>query len=239
MTPPLVLSLFPGLDGFGMGFEMEGFCVVAGPDLQWGRRVEDFHPTPGRFDGVIGGPPCQRFSPLANLVRHVRGEAALAPNLIPEFERCVAEAEPVWFAMENSPFAPVPNVPGYVVHDVVLNNRWFADEPGVGIGQVQQRKRRFSFGTRYGARLIFDVAAFEHPKWERAVLASESHASRVPYNPRGVKGPNRFPTHALEQAPFTVEGAYRLVGNAVPIPMARAVARAVKRAMGYETEAGS
>ncbi len=28
----LVLSLFPGLDLFGKGFEAEGFCVVRGPD---------------------------------------------------------------------------------------------------------------------------------------------------------------------------------------------------------------
>ena len=172
MTPPLVLSLFPGLDGFGMGFEQEGFCVVAGPDLQWGRRIEDFHPPAGCFDGVIGGPPCQRFIPLANLVRHVHGEDALAPNLIPEFERCVTEAQPNWFVMENSTFAPVPVVPGYVVRSVALDNRWIGD----GIGQVQHRRRLFAFGTHTGKELILDVALFEHPEWERAVMA------RSPYH---------------------------------------------------------
>ena len=29
----LVLSLFPGIDLLGRGFEAEGFCVVRGPDL--------------------------------------------------------------------------------------------------------------------------------------------------------------------------------------------------------------
>jgi hypothetical protein len=29
----LVLSLFPGIDLFGRGFEAAGFCVVRGPDL--------------------------------------------------------------------------------------------------------------------------------------------------------------------------------------------------------------
>ncbi len=32
----LVLSVFPGIDLLGRGFEAEGFCVVRGPDLLWG-----------------------------------------------------------------------------------------------------------------------------------------------------------------------------------------------------------
>jgi len=33
MSPPLVLSLFPGIGLLDMAFEQEGFCVVRGPDL--------------------------------------------------------------------------------------------------------------------------------------------------------------------------------------------------------------
>lgn len=39
----LVLSLFPGADLFGMAFEAEGFCVVTGPDVMFGRDIRDFH----------------------------------------------------------------------------------------------------------------------------------------------------------------------------------------------------
>jgi DNA (cytosine-5)-methyltransferase 1 len=65
---PLVLSLFPGIGLLDMAFEEEGFCVVRGPDLLWGGDVYTFHPPVGKFDGVIGGPPCKRWSRLAHMV---------------------------------------------------------------------------------------------------------------------------------------------------------------------------
>jgi len=147
----LVLSLFPGIGLLDHAFEAEGFCVVRGPDVLWGGDIRTFHPPSDRFDGVIGGPPCQRWSRLANLVRHVHGEDALAPDLIPEFERCVSSAQPAWFLMENVPEAPPAKVGGYDVHTLVLNNRTI--DRGDGIGQAQQRRRRWSFGTPDGRRL--------------------------------------------------------------------------------------
>jgi DNA (cytosine-5)-methyltransferase 1 len=65
----LVLSLFPGIGLLDMAFELEGFCVVRGPDVLWGGDIRRFHPPSGKFDGVIGGPPCQAFSKLANIVK--------------------------------------------------------------------------------------------------------------------------------------------------------------------------
>src|SRR6266850_356350 len=124
----LVLSLFPGIGLLDMAFEEEGFCVVRGPDLLWGGNVKHFHPPAGKFDGVIGGPPCQAFSRLVHLVRSLYGESAVKPNLIPEFERVVAEAAPDWFLMENVPDAPMPEVQGYLglrnwVRDVWVNGK--------------------------------------------------------------------------------------------------------------------
>ena len=74
---PLVLSLFPGIGLLDMAFEEAGFCVVRGPDLLWGGDVRTFHVPAGRFDGVIGGPPCQAFSRL----RHLNPKAGI-PYLI-------------------------------------------------------------------------------------------------------------------------------------------------------------
>lgn len=139
----LVLSLFPGGDLFGLAFEREGYCVVTGPDVIFGRDIRAFNPPLDRFDGVIGGPPCQPFSPLVHLVR-ANGREPKHGNLIPEFERVVYEARPSWFVMEESPFAPVPNVPGYAVTDFVLDNSTL--DRGDGFGEAQMRKRRFSFG---------------------------------------------------------------------------------------------
>src|SRR5262245_63772419 len=97
---PLVLSLFPGIGLLDMAFEQEGFTVVRGPDVLWGGDVRRFHPPAGRFEGVIGGPPCQAFSQMVGLNRF-NGVAPRFGNLIPEFERCVGEAQPDWFLMEN------------------------------------------------------------------------------------------------------------------------------------------
>jgi DNA (cytosine-5)-methyltransferase 1 len=142
----------------------EGFCVVRGPDLLWGGDIRRFHPPAGRFDGVIGGPPCQAFSRLRHLVTALYGADKLKPNMIPEFERVVAEAAPGWFVMENVPDAPEPVVPGYGVGSTLLNNRW--------LGERQNRLRRFSFGSLSGARLHVPDFALTHPVFEPAVCST-------------------------------------------------------------------
>src|SRR5437016_11300690 len=91
----LVLSLFPGIGVLDRAFEEEGFCVVRGPDLLWGGDIRRFHVPAGRFEGVIGGSPCQAFSALVALIRH--NGHRVADDLIPEFERVVCEAQPAWF----------------------------------------------------------------------------------------------------------------------------------------------
>ncbi len=60
----LILSLFPGIDLLGRAFEETGFCVVRGPDLITEGDIRSFSPPTSRFDGVIGGPPCQDYSRL-------------------------------------------------------------------------------------------------------------------------------------------------------------------------------
>lgn len=229
----VVLSLFPGIGLLDMAFEAEGFVVVRGPDLLWGGDVRNFHPPAGRFDGVIGGPPCQAFSQINQAAR--KGLQALAPNLIPEFERVVSEAQPEWFVMENVPAAPRPEVCGYLVSALMLNNRW--------LGAVQNRLRRFSFGTTDGRALDVsaDLVALESVEYEGCFTANASqwdreHGGRS----RSVRTREELrkglrlqglPEDHLDHAPLTVEGAIRAVGNGVPIPMGRAVARAVRRAL--------
>ncbi len=145
MKTQLVLSCFPGIGLFDMAFEEEGFFIVRGPDPIFGGDIRKSHPPAGRFDGLIGGPPCQSFSSLVHLVR-ANGHEPKFGNLIPEFERCIDEAQPDWFVMENVQAAPKPVVKGYGVHSFLLNNAWLlADD---GFGQEQERKRMFSFGLR-------------------------------------------------------------------------------------------
>lgn len=243
----LVLSLFPGIGLLDRAFEEEGFCVVRGPDVLWGGDVRRFHPPSGRFDGVIGGPPCQLFSQL----RYLNPKAGTKQgNLIPEYERVVGEAGPSWFVMENVPAAPEPVVSGYVVRSLVLNNRW--------LGQVQDRERRFSFGSRQGAALDItpSLSVFEPAEYSQAVTRSSrmvnvklggSGRVKRTYTEAGQRhGPSQGPRTGvqdmlalqgappdwLDDCPFTEAGKRLMIGNGVPIPMGRAVARAVRRAMG-------
>lgn len=179
----LVLSIFPGIGLLDMAFEAEGFRVVRGPDVLWGGDIRRFHPPAGKFDGVIGGPPCQTFSSLARLVR-ANGHEPKFGNLISEFERCVAEAMPAWFVMENVPTAPEPVIDGYGVKAFMLDNSWL--NSGDGWGEEQRRVRKFCFGMRGVAdppsllRWI-DLAVF--------LLPDAQQAQEAPMN-------NGFPTPA-------------------------------------------
>ncbi len=237
----LVLSIFPGIDILGKGFEAEGYCVVRGPDLLWGGDVRGFHPPAGVFEGVIGGPPCQVFSRL----RYVNPLAgAKTGNLIPEFERCVSEAAPKWFLMENVREAPIPVVEGYVVDPTILNNRW--------IGEVQNRAHRLSFGSLDGSRLSYEVSIFESLLYEPRICASDARRTPVKLLAgsqlrRGT--PDARPPRTIHEAcelqglpptmfddgPFLQKAKLAMLGNAVPLPMARALAKAVRQATGHES----
>jgi DNA (cytosine-5)-methyltransferase 1 len=226
----LVLSLFPGIGLLDRAFEEEGFCVVRGPDLLWGGDIRNFHPPAGKFDGVIGGPPCQAFSKLRRLVEHQGYQ--VAENLIPEFERCVTEAQPNWFLMENVKAAPNPNILGYEIVSLTVNNRW--------VGGEQHRERRFNFGTRDGRQLIIDVVAFEAIAWLPTVLAGHGpiKCSSKPYTKRmsipDMCEAQGLPRDFMDHAPFTAMGKRKVIGNGVPLPMGRAIAKAVREAIMAE-----
>jgi DNA (cytosine-5)-methyltransferase 1 len=230
----LVLSLFPGLGFLDMAFEQEGFCVVRGPDLLWGGDVKHFHPPAGKFDGVIGGPPCQAHSRLVHLVR-AQGHR-VAPDLIPEFERIIHEARPAWWVMENVPAAPV-----------------LADAVGSALtrdaecGGVTSRERRWSWGGIHllipppTRRTVAHRAVVRDPR--EIPVAIGGTGKRKP----GVTGGTLphvgkslsiedmlrrqgFPGDMLDGCPLIVTGKRDAIGNGVPLPMGRAIARAVVRA---------
>lgn len=129
----LVLSLFPGIDLFGHAFELEGFCVVQGPEIEFGRDIKTWNIVRGFFTGIIGGPPCQMYSPAAQ-------GSSPAEDLIPEFVRAVVMGQPSWFGMENVRQAPVPQVPGYAIKSTLID-AWH-------YGARQKRIRRFTLGYK-------------------------------------------------------------------------------------------
>jgi DNA (cytosine-5)-methyltransferase 1 len=238
----LVLSLFPGIGLLDMAFEEEGFCIVRGPDLLWGGDIHRFHPSAGKFDGVIGGPPCQAFSQANQMGR--LGRQKLAVNLISQFERSVYAAQPQWFLMENVRQAPTPRVLGYVVKSALFNNR--------DAGGVQNRVRRFSFGSRDGRPLLLRPVALQAVEYAPCVTANgaqwDSRRARISRGLEDVRPRSRadrsgrmlahyirwqgLPHDFLQSAPFTLKEKVRMVGNGVPLPMGRAIARAVRQALG-------
>ena len=231
----LVLSLFPGIGLLDQAFEEEGFCVVRGPDLLWGGDIRKFHPPRNRFDGIIGGPPCQRFSGLGNVNRARWGEDSVMPDMIPDFVRCVEDARPSWFLMENVPGAYEPAPKGYTVTSRMCDNRWCGGE--------QQRRRRFSFGALHthqpfhieGVALealdrIPTVVSTGQADWKGS--AQRNRASIDLMSKAQGLDPARF-----EHSPFTVTELRRAIANGVPLPMGRAVARAVSVSMAEVTAA--
>ena len=234
MGDALVLSLFPGIGLLDMAFEEEGFCVVRGPDLLWGGDVRRFSPPAGRFDGVIGGPPCQFASRLRHMVEAAGNQTAV--NMIPEFERCIELARPRWAVMENVVEAPTPEVTGYATSNEVIRDVW--------VGGETNRLRRFSFITREGYRLRIETAAL-HPVGEPTVLAGHGLAPSQRDKRNGATVMSLAETCRLQglpedfadALPFTTHGKRKVIGNGVPLPMGRAVARAVKAALTMERAA--
>lgn len=209
----LVLSIFQGAGLLDRGFEQAGYCVVGPGDILWGRDVRDFTPARHAFEGVIGGPPCQDFSKARRAPPTGVGVAMLK-----EFTRVVTVAEPEWFLCENVPGVPDLVIPGYKIQRLNLN----ASECGL----PQNRLRCFQFGSRDGAGLV--IPRCDTPaRVEPCALATEGKRSvrRTFADFCELQGlPRHFDLSGLSQAL-----RYRLVGNGVPVPMARVVATAIQR----------
>lgn len=217
MFRPLVLSLFPGLDLFGKAFSDLGYSVVRGPDLMLGDDVREFHVPPNRFDGVIGGPPCQDFSALNRDRNQAAGQA-----MLDEFSRLVDEAQPNWWLMENVIGVPDLIIDGYGWQRFHLDLAWFTD---------CSRLRCFQFGQ--AADLMLDTitpsSSFDSPILHTAVLATDDRP---------------FPTmKALQGLPpdfdlpwFNVQGKKAAVGNGVPMAMGRYLAVTIMKQV-YQIDA--
>lgn len=225
----LVLSLFPGIGLLDQAFEEEGFCVVRGPDLLWGGDVRRFHPPADRFDGVIGGPPCQSWSKIGQTNMARWGVDSVMPDMIPEFVRCVEEAQPAWYVMENVVGAPLPDVAGFTEHAETLRDHWFGGET--------QRERRITFGgdacvVGPWKRSLHQQMTLSHPNPAKVILSTGQCGEGGPRASIGRMAASQgFDASRFECSPFSRTELRRAIANGVPLPMGRAVARAVKLAL--------
>lgn len=207
----LVLSIFPGIDVLGMGFEREGFTVLRGPDKILGGDIRTFHPPPGVFVGVIGGPPCQDFSKNRRAAPTGYGK-----KMLEEFQRVVEEARPVWWLMENVDRVPDLQIPGYSWQRIDLKANEF--------GLPQSRLRHIQFG--HCEQMVLTV-----PRGN-TVNASEPCCMATEGKKANRRNWSTFCTLQglppdFELETFSRTGRYQAVGNAVPLPMARALAQGI------------
>lgn len=213
----LILSLFPGIDLLGRAFEESGFYVVRGPDVLWGQDIRTFHAPSNKFDGIIGGSPCQDFSNARRAAPTGEGVELMA-----EFARVVTEAQPDWWLLENVERAPDLDVPGYFVQRLTIN--------ALECGSRQNRNRKFQFGSKSGI-IITPQRQPKPPKSERlpTAMATDGLRSNRP-------GWSEFCQRQGLPATFDLPGwstaaKYRSVGNGVPIQMGRTMARAILQAV--------
>jgi len=207
----LILSLFPGIDLLGRAFELEGFCVVRGPDSLWGGDIRDFIPPAGRFDGVIAGSPCQDFSGARRTP-----PTGYGLEMLGEFARVVYQASPDWWLLENVTRVPDVVIDGYAVQRFNLNAR--------ECGMRQRRPRAFQFGSKRGLVLIPERT---QPKGKAAPVCLASEGA----DPARRTWPDFCELQGLPRGfslpGMTIKQKYKAVGNGVPIPMGRTVARAI------------
>ena len=162
-----IISLFSGCGGFDIGFHEHGFevevcvdndsaaCETIRRNTNWrvfeGDIAEfSFEGPKGEIAGVIGGPPCQGFSPAG------RGNPKDPRNsLWREYFRIVREAQPEFIVLENVPgmlfeknakewndLLKVCEDAGFYTSFGVLDSADF--------GVPQHRRRLFVVGSRKG-----------------------------------------------------------------------------------------
>ena len=180
-----ILSLFSGCGGLDIGFHRAGFdvavCVDNDPaacdtiriNTRWKVYEGDialFDPAPfkGEVVGVIGGPPCQGFSPAG------KGNPKDPRNFLwREYFRVVEEVQPDFIVMENVPGMLFGKYAsqwgellkkceslGFIVSYKVLDAADF--------GVPQHRRRLFLIGSRIGR--------IEHPNGDSSSTVSVRRA---------------------------------------------------------------
>ena len=207
MKKNLILSIYPGADVLGMGFERTGFPVVRGPDKIMGGNNLDFHPPGSVFSGVIGGPPCQQFS----LLNRNRDRAA-GMIFVRDFIRTVEEAKPKFFLFENVANAPRFTIPGYTCQRFDLDLAWFSEF---------SRLRYFVFGSLNG-KLLNPMKGKKGEVSGGCVTGNDNRSFRSMCDIQGL--PNDF-----DLPFFTLSGKKQVIANAVPLAMSRYVAELIRR----------
>lgn len=211
----LILSLYPGIDVLGRAFAAAGYAVVLGPDLILDTRIESFHVPAGRFDGVIGGPPCQNYSDANRRRDTLEGD-----RLLREFLRVVVEAQPRWFLIENVRNVPTVQLPGWSVQRLDITD--------AACGGRQRRLRHIQFGHRAGW-IIRPARTIGARPVTPAVLTNNDNPHDRFCRRLSRQGFDAPSAPQLSLRSFTSSARARAIGNAVPWRVSLALAIAVSQ----------
>jgi DNA (cytosine-5)-methyltransferase 1 len=209
VTQQLILSLFTGVGLLDRAFREAGFVVVSAGDLIYGQDIRHFKGIKGRFDGIIGGSPCQTFSD-ANRDRPV-GENHYGFQMIDEYKRIVNECDSSWYLFENVRNAPNVIINGYDHQRIDINQGWYSDV---------HRLRHIQFGHKEGKKIQWERGSVTDRSLKSCALASDDRSFRELCSLQGLEDDFDLPD-------FTVKGKKKLVGNGVPLVMGRVIANAV------------
>lgn len=225
-----VVDLFAGCGGLTLGFAATGrfnpiLAVefdrdaadtyernfgehVARTDSGDSQKIEDVKGFPDA-DVIVGGPPCQGFSPL-----NMRGVGLERRGLWREYLRALEEVQPLVFLMENVPellrsaeyadFKLAAEKLGYRMDEDVLN--------AADYGIPQTRRRAIAIGSLLGAppwpeRTHYQVAeAGSRPTW-RTFRDAVSVPTPLPLSPTNENWHN-----ARNPRPMSLE-RYRTIPN--------------------------
>jgi hypothetical protein len=196
------------------------------------------------------------------MVRH-NGYEPKFGNLIPEFERVVDATQPLCFLMEEVPKAPVPNIASYGVHEFILNNRqlgedqnrvrrisfgWRGGRKVLMVDVVALESRNFEYaacGGTHGEGGISREQREDTPAAARArarkrgVPVAVGGSGKLKPAARRITLNDCVGNNVKPRRPTLGSASCKdcrptsCVGNGVPLPMGRAIARAVKEAMQF------
>jgi len=207
----LVLSLFTGIGLLDKAFKENGFCVVSSGDLITGQDVRDFVGVKNKFDGLIGGSPCQDFS-KANRNRPELNES-YGLEMLNQFKRIVLECNPNWALLENVSGVPTLEIEGYKHQRIDINQAWYEDV---------NRLRHIQFYYKEPITPIQIERGVTHreKKLRGCALASDTRSFKELKKLQGLSDDFDLPS-------FNVQGKKRAVGNGVPLSIGRVLAKAV------------
>lgn len=203
MTGHTVLDLFAGAGGMTLGFEKVGFLPVFAVEIDkdaaatyeanFGSHVfqgpiEEVDSFPA-VDVVIGGPPCQGFTPLGRDMDMAR--RARLNRLWEEYLRAVRQARPSVFVIENVPeflkseqyqtliytFASDPSLADYQLDSSVLN--------AADYGVPQRRRRGIVIGSRVGEPMWPEPTHGPHSKNGRPFKTVRDAIAGLSLDPTG------------------------------------------------------